>query len=190
MTPKRHRSRRFATIVAAVEEGRVIYDIRKLLKYLLASNAGELWVMLLGPPFGVPLPLLPLQILWINLVTDGLTALALSVERPERDVMARPPRRSSQSLLGDGMLWHVGWVGLLIGGVALGLGLWSWQDGNADCRASCSRRWCRFRRSRPRHSCRAWNRAWPCVFCQTAAGRCGVRRGGSRHAPSRLCARL
>jgi Ca2+-transporting ATPase len=121
----------FATIVAAVEEGRVIYDnIRKFLKYLLATNAGELWVMLLGPLFGLPLPLLPLQILWINLVTDGLPALALSVERPERDVMARPPRRSSESLLGDGMLWHIGWVGLLIGGLSLGLGLWGWQTGN------------------------------------------------------------
>jgi Ca2+-transporting ATPase len=73
----------FATIVAAVEEGRVIYDnIRKFLKYLLATNAGELWVMLLGPLFLLPLALLPLQILWINLVTDGLPALALSVERP------------------------------------------------------------------------------------------------------------
>ncbi len=123
----------FATIVAAVEEGRVIYDnIRKFLKYLLATNAGELWVMLLGPLLGLPLPLLPLQILWINLVTDGLPALALSVERPERDVMARPPRRSSESLLGDGMLWHIGWVGLLIGGVSLGLGLWGWQTGNAE----------------------------------------------------------
>jgi Ca2+-transporting ATPase len=121
----------FATIVAAVEEGRVIYDnIRKFLKYLLATNAGELWVMLLGPLFGLPLPLLPLQILWINLVTDGLPALALSVERPERDVMGRPPRRSSESLLGDGMLWHIGWVGLLIGGLSLGLGVWGWQTGN------------------------------------------------------------
>ena len=121
----------FATIVAAVEEGRVIYDnIRKFLKYLLATNAGELWVMLLGPLLGMPLPLLPLQILWINLVTDGLPALALSVERPERDVMARPPRRSSESLLGDGMLWHIGWVGLLIGAVALSMGLWGWRSGS------------------------------------------------------------
>jgi P-type Ca2+ transporter type 2C len=122
----------FATIVSAVEEGRVIYDnIRKFLKYLLATNTGELWTMLLGPLFGLPLPLLPLQILWINLVTDGLPALALSVERPERDVMGRPPRRSSESLLGDGMLWHIGWVGLLIGGLSLGIGLWAWQNGNA-----------------------------------------------------------
>jgi P-type Ca2+ transporter type 2C len=121
----------FATIVAAVEEGRVIYDnIRKFLKYLLATNAGELWVMLLGPLLGLPVPLLPLQILWINLVTDGLPALALSVERPERDAMARPPCRSWENLLGDGMLLHIGWVGLLIGGLSLGLGLWDWRTGN------------------------------------------------------------
>jgi P-type Ca2+ transporter type 2C len=121
----------FATIVAAVEEGRVIYEnIRKFLKYLLATNAGELWVMLLGPVLGLPLPLLPLQILWLNLVTDGLPALALSVEPPERDVMTRAPRRASETLLGEGMLRHIGWVGLLIGGVALGLGAWGWQHGN------------------------------------------------------------
>ena len=121
----------FATIVAAVEEGRVIYDnIRKFLKYLLTTNAGELWVMLLGPMLGMPLPLLPLQILWINLVTDGLPALALAVEPPERDVMRRRPRPQSESLLGDGMAWHIAWVGLLIGGVTLALGLWIWHNQN------------------------------------------------------------
>ena len=77
----------FTTIVAAVEEGRVIYDnIRKFIKYLLSCNSGELWVMLLAPFFGMPLPLSPLQILWMNLVTDGLPALALGVEPPERNV--------------------------------------------------------------------------------------------------------
>ena len=82
----------FATIVAAVEEGRVIYDnIRKFIKYTLSSNIGELLVMLVGPLLGMPLPLLPLQILWINLVTDGLPGLALAVEQPERGTMKRPP---------------------------------------------------------------------------------------------------
>jgi Ca2+-transporting ATPase len=121
----------FATIVAAVEEGRVIYDnIRKFLKYLLTTNAGELWVMLIGPLLGMPLPLLPLQILWINLVTDGLPALALAVEHPEQDVMRRAPRPRSESLLGGGMVLHIAWVGLLIGGVTLALGMWSWHNQN------------------------------------------------------------
>ncbi len=82
----------FATIVAAVEEGRVLYDnLRKFIQYLLMSNLGEILVMLLAPLLGMPLPLLPLQILWINLVTDGLPALALAVEPAEKDVMRRPP---------------------------------------------------------------------------------------------------
>ena len=69
----------FATIVNAVEEGRIVYDnIRKFVKYTMTSNAGEIWVMVLGPLMGMPLPLLPLQILWINLVTDGLPGLASS----------------------------------------------------------------------------------------------------------------
>src|SRR5665811_2343158 len=71
----------FATSVSAVEEGRVIYDnIRKFIKYLLTCNASELAVMIVGPLIGMPIPLLPLQILWMNLVTDGLPALALGIE--------------------------------------------------------------------------------------------------------------
>ena len=82
----------FATIVAAVKEGRIIYDnIRKFIKYMLSSNTGEIWVMLIAPFLGMPLPLLPLQILWINLTTDGLPALALGVEPAERHLMHRPP---------------------------------------------------------------------------------------------------
>ncbi|MDD4269883.1 MAG: cation-translocating P-type ATPase [Pirellulaceae bacterium] len=93
----------FATIVAAVEEGRVIYDnVRKFIKYLLSCNASEVLVMFLGPLCGMPLPLLPLQILWMNLVTDGLPALALGVEPAEEDVMRRPPHSSSESIFGRG----------------------------------------------------------------------------------------
>jgi Ca2+-transporting ATPase len=115
----------FATIVAAVEEGRVIYDnIRKFVRYLLATNSGELWIMLLYPLIGLPLPLAPLQILWINLVTDGLPALALSAEPAERDTMRRPPRPPTESLFARGLGWHVLWVGLLISGLCLGGGLW------------------------------------------------------------------
>ena len=122
----------FATIVAAVEEGRVIYDnIRKFIKYLLTTNSGELWVMLLAPFLGMPLPLLPLQILWINLVTDGLPALALSVEPAERDVMRRPPYRPVENILGRGMGPHIVWVGLLMGFLSLGIGYWFWHIAHA-----------------------------------------------------------
>lgn len=124
---------RFATIVAAVEEGRAIYDnIRKFLRYLLSTNAGELWLMLLGPFLGLPLPLLPLQILWINLVTDGFPALALAVEPAERGVMRRPPRRPSESLLDRTMAFEVLWVGLLLATVAMVVGVVAYRIGNPD----------------------------------------------------------
>ena len=81
----------FATIVSAIEEGRIIFDnIRRFIKYLLTCNASEVAVMLIGPFFGLPLPLLPLQILWMNLVTDGLPALALSVEPAEKECDETP----------------------------------------------------------------------------------------------------
>jgi Ca2+-transporting ATPase len=120
----------FATIVSAVREGRRIYDnIRRFVKYTLTSNAGEIWVMFLGPFLGFPLPLLPLQILWINLVTDGLPGLALAREPAEPTVMRRPPRPPDESIFAHGVTWHIGWVGLLIGGVSLaGLG-WAYSSG-------------------------------------------------------------
>ena len=117
----------FATIVAAVEEGRVIYDnLRKFVKYILATNSGEIWVMLAAPFFGMPLALLPLQILWMNLMTDGLPALALSAEPPESDTMRRPPHPPSESIFARGMGRHVVWVGLLMGLLSLGVGYWYW----------------------------------------------------------------
>lgn len=123
----------FATIVAAVEEGRAIYDnIRKFVKYLLSTNSGELWVMLVAPFFGLPLPLLPIQILWMNLVTDGLPALALGVEPAERDVMRRKPRKTTDNIFGDGMGLHIIWVGLLMAVMCLGLGGWYWQSDRLD----------------------------------------------------------
>jgi Ca2+-transporting ATPase len=120
----------FATIVAAVREGRRIYDnIRRFVKYTLTSNAGEIWVMFLAPFFGLPLPLLPLQILWINLVTDGLPGLALAREPAEPQVMNRPPRPPEESIFAHGVTWHIAWVGLLIGGVSLaGMG-WAYSTG-------------------------------------------------------------
>ncbi|MGB7817650.1 MAG: cation-translocating P-type ATPase [Ornithinibacter sp.] len=120
----------FATIVMAVREGRRIYDnIRRFVKYTLTSNAGEIWVMFLAPFLGFPLPLLPLQILWINLVTDGLPGLALAREPADPNVMKRPPRPPDESIFAHGVTWHIGWVGLLISGVSLGGLAWAWNSG-------------------------------------------------------------
>ena len=121
----------FATIVAAVEEGRMIYDnIRKFIKYILATNSGEIWLMLLAPFLGMPLPLLPLQILWMNLVTDGLPALALGVEPAESDVMRRAPRSPQEGIFARGLGRHVIWVGLLMGLLTLGIGYGYWRMNN------------------------------------------------------------
>ena len=123
----------FATIVAAVEEGRVIYDnTRKFIRYLLTSNSGEIWVMLLAPFLGMPLPLLPLQILWMNLVTDGLPALALSLEPAEKDAMRRAPYRPNENILGRGMGRQILWIGLFMGAISLGAGYGDWQFGHPE----------------------------------------------------------
>ena len=120
----------FATIVNAVEEGRIVYDnIRKFVKYTMTSNAGELWVMVLGPVIGMPLPLLPLQILWINLVTDGLPGLALAMEKAERDTMRRPPYPPQEHIFDRSMVRDIAWIGLLMGIVSLAMGYWSWVSG-------------------------------------------------------------
>jgi Ca2+-transporting ATPase len=121
----------FATIVEAVEEGRTIYDnIRKFFRYTMTSNTGEIWVMLVAPFLGMPLPLLPLQILWINLVTDGLPGLALGVEPPERDIMRRPPYDPGENFFARGMGWQILWIGILMGLVSLGFGYWVWSIGH------------------------------------------------------------
>ena len=104
----------FATIVAAVREGRVVYDnIRRFIKYLLTCNASEIAVMLIGPLLGLPLPLQALQILWMNLVTDGLPALALGVEPAEADVMGRPPQAATESIFGRGMVPFIVVLGVM-----------------------------------------------------------------------------
>lgn len=116
----------FATIVRAVREGRRIFDnIRHFVKYTMTSNAGEIWTLFLAPFMGLPLPLLPIHILWINLVTDGLPGLALAAEPAERDVMQRPPRPPRESLFARGMWQHIVWVGLLIGALAIGTQAWA-----------------------------------------------------------------
>jgi Ca2+-transporting ATPase len=107
----------FATVVAAIEEGRAIYDnIRKFVRYLLACNTGEILVMLLGAVCGYPVALLPLQMLLVNLVTDGLPALALGLDPPSADVMRHPPRPPEESLFARGLGRLI-----LVRGVIIGL---------------------------------------------------------------------
>ena len=122
----------FATIVAAVREGRRIYDnIRKVIKYIMTGNSAEIWTIFLAPFFGLPIPLLPIHILWINLVTDGLPALALAVEPADSDVMDRPPRSPKEGIFA-GRLWlHMLWVGLLMAGVSIFAQAYAIQVGSA-----------------------------------------------------------
>lgn len=118
----------FATIVSAVEEGRIIYDnIRKFTRYILSTNSGEILIMLFAIFFALPLPLIPIQILWTNLVTDGLPALALGLEPPERSVMQRPPRPPGESLFAGGLGLHIVWVGLLMALGTVALFAWAVQ---------------------------------------------------------------
>ena len=106
----------FATIVAAVEEGRGIYDnIRKFIRYLLSCNLGEVLTMFLATLVGLPLPLLPIQILWVNLVTDGLPAMALGVDKSEPGIMNRKPRAPEESIFARGLAAKIGIGGMLIG---------------------------------------------------------------------------
>ncbi len=110
----------FASIVAAVGEGRRIYDnIRKFVKFVLAGNLGEILTLLVAPFFGMPIPLLPIQILWVNLVTDGLPGLALAVEPEEKGHMRRPPQPPGESLFAGGLAAHIVWVGTLIGALSI-----------------------------------------------------------------------
>jgi Ca2+-transporting ATPase len=119
----------FATIVTAVREGRRIFDnIRKFIKYALTGNSAEIWTLFLAPFIGLPIPLLPIHILWINLVTDGLPGLALAVEPEERGIMQRPPRPPQQSIFAEGMWQHILWVGLLMAGVSLFAQGWAYVN--------------------------------------------------------------
>ena len=120
----------FSTIVKAVREGRRIYDnILKFIKYMMTTNSGELWTLLIGPILGLPVALLPIHILWINLVSDGLPAIALSYEKAEMDIMVRPPRPPKQSVFANGRGLHMIWVGILMAGIALGLQGWAINHG-------------------------------------------------------------
>ncbi|MEG0296345.1 MAG: calcium-translocating P-type ATPase, SERCA-type [Clostridium sp.] len=107
----------FATIVSAVEEGRTIYDnIRKFIRYLLSCNIGEVLTMFLASIFMLPNPLTPIQILFVNLATDGLPAMALSVDPPEKDIMRQQPRAKDESIFARGL-----WEKIIIRGILIGL---------------------------------------------------------------------
>lgn len=123
----------FATIVASVEEGRTIYDnVRRFVKYSIAGNIGKVAVMILAPFLSMPIPLLPLQLLWLNLLTDGLLGLGMGFEPAEKDVMRRPPISPQAGIVTRGMAWSVLWVGALIGVLSLGVGYWYWVTGNEE----------------------------------------------------------
>jgi Ca2+-transporting ATPase len=110
----------FASITAAVEEGRGVFDnIRKTVHFLLSCNVSEVLVMLFAALLGLPLPLLPIQILWMNLVTDGIPALTLAVDPKAPDLMRRPPRRPEARLLDRGRLLAIGGEGLMLAALAL-----------------------------------------------------------------------
>jgi Ca2+-transporting ATPase len=119
-----------ATIVPAVEEGRRVYaNIRRFLVFGLSGGAAEIIVMLAGPFIGLGVPLLAAQILWINLLTHGLTGVAIGAEPADADVMRRPPRPPEQSVLGDGLWQRVLVLAALIAAVTLGVGFWGQQTG-------------------------------------------------------------
>lgn len=116
----------FSTIVRAVRAGRRVFDnIRKFIKYTMSSNSGEIWTLFLAPFFGLPIPLLPIHILWINLVTDGLPGLAFTAEPAEPGIMTRAPRPPEESIFAHGMWQHIIWVGLFIGGISIAAMAWA-----------------------------------------------------------------
>jgi Ca2+-transporting ATPase len=127
----------FATIVAATEEGRVVYsNIRRFIKYILGSNIGEVITIAAAPALGLPsVPLIPLQILWMNLVTDGLPALALAVEPPEPDIMTRPPFNPKESIFDRGLGSYIIRIGIVFGILTIGLMEFSYNNPDATWQA-------------------------------------------------------
>ncbi|MBC7936351.1 MAG: cation-translocating P-type ATPase [Rhizobacter sp.] len=110
----------FASIIGAVKEGRRIYDnLRKFVKYIFTGNTAEIVTLFVAPLMGLPMPLLPVHILWVNLITDGLPALALSTEPAEKNIMRRLPRHPNESIFAKGLGIHIIWVGLFVGALTL-----------------------------------------------------------------------
>lgn len=122
----------FSTIVHAVRYGRHLYDnIRKFVRYAVTTNSAEICTIFLAPFLGLPIPLLPIHILWINLITDGLPALALTTERAEKNIMKRPPRLPNESLFSHGMWQHMIWVGLLMAAITLFTQAWAYHTSSS-----------------------------------------------------------
>jgi Ca2+-transporting ATPase len=116
----------FSTIVVAVRHGRRIYDnILKFIKYIMTGNSGEIWAIFLAPLIGLPIPLLPIQILWVNLISDGLPGLALAAENAEPTIMKRAPRNPKEKVFAGSLGRHILLVGLLTGSVTLGMQAWA-----------------------------------------------------------------
>lgn len=120
----------FATIVSAVEEGRRIYDnILKAIQFLLSTNVGEIFLILIASVFNIGNPLLPIHILWVNLVTDSLPALALSIDPADKNIMNRKPRNAKAGFLSKGMIWRVLYQGIMIGLIPLAAYITGLRDG-------------------------------------------------------------
>lgn len=123
----------FATIVAAVEEGRVVYDnVRRFVGFSISGNFAKVLIVAIPPLFGLPLYLLPIMILWSNLLTDGLLGLGMGVERAERDTMRRPPFKSTESILSRGIGIQIAWLGPVIGGALIAVGWGIWYNAGGD----------------------------------------------------------
>ncbi|HLN20348.1 MAG TPA: calcium-translocating P-type ATPase, PMCA-type [Bacteroidales bacterium] len=121
----------FATIVNAIEEGRRIYDnIKKAIQFLLSTNIGEIFLLFVTSVFNMGIPLLPVHILWVNLVTDSLPALALSVDPAEKDIMTRKPRKAKKGFLTGGMIWRIMYQGIMIGSIPLIAYIAGLREGN------------------------------------------------------------
>ena len=121
----------FATIIRAVGEGRRIFDnIRKFIKYIMTSNSGEVLTIFLALLIGFPIPLLPIHILWLNLLTDGLPGLALAAEPSEENILKRPPRKTNESVFAGGIGIHILWVGFLIAIICVATQAYEMHIGN------------------------------------------------------------
>jgi len=120
------------TVVGAIEEGRRIYaNVRTFLRYALSGGLAEVLVMLFGPLFGLAVPLLPAQILWVNMLTHGIPGVALGAEPADQSIMRQPPRSPREFVLGGGLWRRIAWTGALIAAVTLGAGTWAYHTGGA-----------------------------------------------------------